>query len=105
MGTNDSLVIICKQSLLKLSVICHFQLKEVQESELQARDQVVLVAEEKNRRIALLEQQVDCIEANQAELNSTVTALEDLEEELRKKISEMDTKSGKEGGHSRIIVL
>jgi len=47
--------------------------------ERRARDQIALIVEEKDRRIAALERQVDMLEANDFHLSKTIHTLEQLE--------------------------
>lgn len=50
------------------------------QSEERARDQMALLAEEKDRRISALQEQVDVLEANEFRLSETIRSLERLEQ-------------------------
>lgn len=55
------------------------RLMQAVEGEQRARDQMALLSEEKDRRIAALEHQVDTLEANDFHLTKTIHTLEQLE--------------------------
>lgn len=55
------------------------KLARAMQSERQSRDQAVLLAEEKDRRIVALQQQVDQFESNEFRLAETIRSLENLE--------------------------
>jgi len=55
------------------------RLRRAVEGEQRARDQMALLCEEKDRRIAVLERQVDTLDAGESTLMRTIDALEQLE--------------------------
>jgi len=55
------------------------RLRQAVEGEQRARDQMALLGEEKDRRIAALERQLDVLEANDFHLTKTIHSLEHLE--------------------------
>jgi len=59
------------------------RLMQAVEGEQRARDQIALLGEEKNRRIAALERQVDMLEADDFRLTKTIHTLEQLERVFR----------------------
>jgi len=81
------------------------KLARAMQSERRSRDQAALLAEEKDRRIAALQQQVDQLESNEFRLAETIRALEHMEQSFIADVNNCPDSIGKQDDNTAGQIL